>query len=234
MGYKDSKKCTKCGKEKLLTAFRYRNDTKKHETMCKKCCSEYDKEYNKKNKERRKEYNEKNKDKIKLRNKEYYQNNKEKLKENQKQSKKNNKEKSRQIQKKYRRKNKEKINKSRRDKYNNNITCRLNNNMSGAIYSSLKSQNVSKNRRHWEDLVGYTIQELKAHLESLFLPGMTWENYGKYGWHIDHIIAKSFFIFTSTDNVEFKYCWSLPNLQPLWAPDNLEKGNKIISYDQGH
>ena len=100
---------------------------------------------------------------------------------------------------------------------------RLSMNMSGGMRRSL----ISKGRRHWEDLVPYTADDLKKHLESLFQPGMSWENYGKFGWHIDHIIPKSFFQFTSTEDVEFKYCWSLDNLQPLWWRDNIVKSNNI-------
>ena len=55
---------------------------------------------------------------------------------------------------------------------------------------------------------------------------MTWGNYGK--WHVDHIIPQAFFKYTSTDDVEFKYCWSLNNLQPLWAKDNIKKKDKIL------
>ncbi len=66
---------------------------------------------------------------------------------------------------------------------------------------------------------------LRDHLESLFTNGMTWENYGK--WHIDHIIPKSFFEFSSPNDVEFKMCWRLDNLQPLWAKDNIIKSNKL-------
>lgn len=103
---------------------------------------------------------------------------------------------------------------------------KLNNNVSTSIRNSLKSNNLSKNGRHWEDLVGYTSQELRKHLENLFQPGMTWNNHGK--WHIDHIIPISFFEYTSTDEVEFKYCWSLHNLQPLWAIDNIVKSDRLL------
>lgn len=82
----------------------------------------------------------------------------------------------------------------------------------------------NKNGRHWESLVGYTLEDLKRHLENQFKDGMSWENYGK--WHIDHIKPKSSFKFQSTENEEFKRCWSLDNLQPLWAKDNLIKSNK--------
>ena len=61
---------------------------------------------------------------------------------------------------------------------------------------------------------------------------MTWKNHGK--WHIDHIVPKSFFRYKNTDDVEFKYCWSLDNLQPLWAKDNFSKSDNLIFYDKGH
>jgi hypothetical protein len=55
---------------------------------------------------------------------------------------------------------------------------------------------------------------------------MTWKNYGK--WHIDHIRPISSFKITGIDCEDFKKCWSLSNLQPLWAFDNLSKGTKLI------
>ncbi|MFC1454124.1 hypothetical protein ACFLQL_02990, partial [Verrucomicrobiota bacterium] len=119
-------------------------------------------------------------------------------------------------------------NKAYYKKYNrklySTVKGKLNCNMSGSIRKALKGNKVG---RHWENLVGYTIAELKQHLEAKFKSGMTWNNYGVYGWHIDHIIPKDFFKFTSEKDVEFQYCWSLNNLQPLWAKDNLKKQNKI-------
>jgi hypothetical protein len=84
-----------------------------------------------------------------------------------------------------------------------------------------------KNGRHWEIIVGYTLEDLMNHLESQFKDGINWDNFGK--WHIDHIIPVSAFHFESYDDPEFKACWALSNLQPLWALDNLKKGNKIIT-----
>jgi len=54
---------------------------------------------------------------------------------------------------------------------------------------------------------------------------MTWDNYGK--WHIDHVIPTSVFNFEKPEDDDFKRCWSLQNLQPLWALDNIKKGNKL-------
>lgn len=68
--------------------------------------------------------------------------------------------------------------------------------------------------------------ELVIHLESQFIDGMTWDNHGMNGWHIDHIRPISSFNFDSTDHPDFKKCWALDNLQPLWVEDNLSKGDK--------
>lgn len=82
-----------------------------------------------------------------------------------------------------------------------------------------------KNGKHWEHLVNFTLEELMKHLQKQFKPGMTWENYGK--WHLDHRIPVSVFNFDSLSDIDFQRCWSLKNLQPLWAKDNIKKSNKI-------
>ena len=99
---------------------------------------------------------------------------------------------------------------------------KLNGNISSGISGSLEG---NKNGRHWEDLVGYTLNDLKNHLEKLFQSGMTWKNYGE--WHIDHKIPKAAFNFTRPEHVDFKKCWALKNLQPLWAKENMLKGAKL-------
>lgn len=76
------------------------------------------------------------------------------------------------------------------------------------------------------NLCGYTIQELKAHLERQFTTGMSWENYGRDGWHVDHIVPRS--LFDLSDERQFRKCWELANLRPLWAKDNKQKSNKSV------
>lgn len=83
---------------------------------------------------------------------------------------------------------------------------------------------MERGGNHWEDLVNYTLDELMTHLESLFAEGMSWDNYGQ--WHVDHIRPKSSFNFESYVDSEFKKCWALENLQPLWGEDNLRKNSK--------
>jgi len=82
---------------------------------------------------------------------------------------------------------------------------------------------------HWESLLGYTVIELKNHLESKFLEGMTWARFLSGEIHIDHIIPMSRFNYNKPEDAEFKVCWGLSNLQPLWAIDNLRKGNRMFN-----
>lgn len=70
--------------------------------------------------------------------------------------------------------------------------------------------------------LGYSVEQLKEHLEKQFIQGMSWANYGK--WHVDHKIPVC--KFNQLDSKEFAECWALSNLQPLWATDNLHKGAK--------
>ncbi len=82
-----------------------------------------------------------------------------------------------------------------------------------------------KKTRRTEELLGCTIEKCKIYLESLFKEGMSWDNYGYRGWHIDHIEPCSSFNLTNIE--EQKKCFHYTNLQPLWAKDNLSKGDKL-------
>jgi hypothetical protein len=79
------------------------------------------------------------------------------------------------------------------------------------------------------EILGCTPSELRAHLENLWKPGMTWDNYGRKQnircWHIDHI--KPIALFDLTKEEQIKECFGYLNLQPLWADENLKKGKKL-------
>jgi len=74
-------------------------------------------------------------------------------------------------------------------------------------------------------LLGCTMADFVLHIESLWLPGMTWSNWSRDGWHIDHIIPLSAFDLTN-DTERIAAC-HYTNLRPLWAQDNLAKGSKV-------
>lgn len=78
------------------------------------------------------------------------------------------------------------------------------------------------------DIIGCTQAELKCHIESHFLPGMCWDNMGK--WHVDHIIPMC--AFDVMDPMQRNIVMWYENLQPLWAKDNLAKGGKYKEEDK--
>lgn len=86
-----------------------------------------------------------------------------------------------------------------------------------AINKGYKSPTISK-------ALGYSIADLKLHLESLFTDGMCWDRFLSGDIHIDHVKPVAAHDLTNHDDLQA--CWSLSNLQPLWAKDNLEKSAK--------
>jgi hypothetical protein len=92
------------------------------------------------------------------------------------------------------------------------------------LHSALKNKKVIKNQ-HTIDLLGCSIEFFKTHLESKFKPDMNWENYGVFGWHIDHIIPCDSFDLTKIE--EQRKCFHYNNLQPLWSTENWSKSNKV-------
>ncbi|MBS0364916.1 MAG: hypothetical protein JSR67_03720 [Proteobacteria bacterium] len=74
----------------------------------------------------------------------------------------------------------------------------------------------------WARRLGYSADQLRQHLEANFLPGMAWSN--SRDWHIDHIRPVCSFYFTSPEEPQFRECYALSNLRPLWRKDNARKG----------
>jgi hypothetical protein len=185
---------------------------------------EYCKQYRKDNKEHKKQYN-----------KQYHQDNREHKNQNNKQWYKDNRDQKLQYSKQWYQYNKERINQSRKTKYQTDPMFRLNDNMRCVIRSYLKTNNLFKNNKHWEDLVGYTLEDLKLHLETQFEPWMNWDNFGRSTipytkWSLDHIVPLSAFNFTSTNDEEFKLAWDLSNLQPLDSYINLYVKRDRLDY----
>ena len=204
----ETKKCSKCGKIKSVSEFyvdkRMRDG---HINQCRECKMKQEmiwaKSHPGKMRASARKYRRNNLEKIRERERRFYLNNPKKMKEK---------------SAKYRLGNHEKIIKYQRKWY---LIPRnkLSNAVSTGIYDSLRG---NKNCKHWWNLVGYTLQDLTKHLEKQFVAGMSWDNYGK--WHIDHVKPISSFSFNSYEDENFKRCWSLKNLQPLWAYDNMSKG----------
>lgn len=88
------------------------------------------------------------------------------------------------------------------------------------LYYALKHKFWKKDTKFFQ-YIGCTLEELKAHIEGLFEPGMTWEN--RTEWHLDHHIP---LVSAKTEEELYKLC-HYTNLKPMWGADNIKKGSKI-------
>ena len=76
--------------------------------------------------------------------------------------------------------------------------------------------------------LGCSVKELREYLELQFYnhpitkEEMTWDNWSKNGWHIDHILPLSGFDLSKRE--EFLVACNFTNLQPSWAEENYKKG----------
>jgi hypothetical protein len=160
-------------------------------------------------------------------NKQYHLDNKEKMNEKSKQYKLHNKEKMNEYFKQYRIDNKEKRKQYRinykAEKMKTDLLFKLTHNLRCRILKAIKSKEWIKQHKTAK-ILGCDFATVKKHLENQFIDGMNWNNYGLYGWHIDHIkpLAKA-----ETQEELYKLC-HYTNLQPLWAADNLSKGAKEL------
>lgn len=208
---------------------------------------QYHKDYYQNNKEDivlvQKEYRENHKAEIADYNSKYYVDNKVSIDFQHKEYYEINKEKIVALQKEYYKNHKDEIDAYRREYYKtrlqNDLLFKIKRRVSSQVWHSLFKKGSSKNNKSICDFLPYSIQELKEHLENLFEPWMTWDNYGRYvakdwddndlstwKWQIDHIIPHSLFEYSSMEDQIFQDCWALNNLRPYSAKQNLLDSNR--------
>lgn len=195
---------------------------------CVRCCKESEekrdkhatakrkKQYNIDNAERLKEYRLNNRE----RRREYDLNNKNSIKERRRKWLEENKERVAKYSREYDLDNKEHLNECRRKREVDNPLSRFTRN---SLYRIERATGARRIHRAELEL-GYTQDEFKCHIESMFEEGMSWSNRSE--WHIDHIIPLSWWLNEGITDVSLIN--SLINLQPLWAYDNLSKGVKLL------
>ena len=200
------KVCNTCVIERSTSEFYFRKDSGKYQNKCKPCTLIKSSKYRKENRET-----------IRKRDRLYYANNIEKHKIKNKIFKENNREHLREYLRNYRN------NRNKTDplfKLANNLRGRLNKAISGGYKSGSAV-----------DDLGCSIKFLKQYLEEQFYPrfktgeDMTWDNWARNGWHIDHILPLS--KFNLCDYAQLKQACHYTNLQPLWSEENLAKKDKI-------
>jgi len=119
----------------------------------------------------------------------------------------------------YRKKHREKITKKYLERRKKDPAFKILTILRGRIRQALKGYNKSDLT---VKLLGCNIKEFWIHLEKKFTKGMTRENHGE--WHVDHIIPCASFDLSKPE--EQAKCFHYTNLQPLWAMDNLKKGDR--------
>lgn len=213
----DTSKCSKCLNIKNLDCFYKDKNSKSGVTRwCKNCMQSQNKNWKKENKENVNQYMVKyrdvNKEKIKIQAKEYKEKHQQEL----------------EIKaKEYKEKNRDKIRKLKRDYYHrvekHSIQVIMRNRLSKRLTKALKG--ISKSKKTLE-LLGCDIKFFIEYIENKFLPGMSWDNYGVYGWHVDHINPCN--NFDLSDESQQLKCFHYTNLQPMWAPDNCSKQDRWV------
>ena len=202
--------CIKCELSKSMDEF-YKNG-RFYKTICKECDKKKSELYRKENYER-----------VTTSNREFGRVNREKRSEYSKKRYAIKRDEILKQQKEYWSKPENKARKAlrKREQWLKDANLRIASACRCRIFKSLKGQKKSKAT---EKLVGCSFSELKKCLESKFLDGMDWNNYGV--WHIDHILPCASFDLSKQEAQE--KCFHYTNLQPLWGIDNLLKRDKIL------
>ena len=169
-----------------------------------------------------KAYHEANREKIIARKKAWYQANKEAQKERRKARYQANKESEQAQNKAYREANKEKIRGQMKDRYTSDIPYKLLK-LTRFAYKRVTGKSIKK--QEIIDFLGCTLEEYQDYLESKFQPGMAWENHTCEGWHIDHILPLNESEVSQEEKLKRLH---YTNTQPLWAKDNISKGNNTV------
>jgi hypothetical protein len=199
-----NKVCTKCNKEKSIEEFNKRSDSKDGKDIyCKTCKSEMTNKWKKENPIKLKQSK-------KISDKKWYQNNKQRKTNTNNRWKENNTEYVKDWFSSYK-KEREKLDPS----------FKMANKIRNRLWYALKGKN-----KHckFDEYTGCSRQDLVIYLESLFEPGMTWDNYGK--WEVDH--REPLFKFDLTDIKQLKDACNYTNLQPIWKEDHKKKTKKDL------
>jgi hypothetical protein len=113
-----------------------------------------------------------------------------------------------------------------KNRYRTDVRYSVNRRALHLIHSCLKARGARKSSR-WNDMVGYTIEDLVKRLKRTIPKGYTWADFMAGLLHIEHRVPLDAFNFTSENDFDFRRAWALSNLRLLPAADNLAKGNKL-------
>jgi hypothetical protein len=208
----ETKICSKCKEEKDVCEYNKITSNKSGlRSECKLC-----------RKKQKKIFYQNNKLKILENKKKYYSENKIEIIKKSIDYRDKNRQSIKNYKKNYYSLNKTKFNEKERNRRKIDPLFKLTGNIRKRIRHFLNISGIRKINKTSE-IVGCSSEYLKEYLESKFTEGMSWDKIGK-DIHIDHIIPLSS---AKTEEEVYGLC-HYTNLQPLWAYDNLSKGDKIL------
>lgn len=251
-----TKYCKICGQNLPITEFKISKSVKfqYYLNICKSCYRKRDREYKKslyqksverdKIAKRVKNYYSKNKEKISLKQKDiskkYYEQNKSQIIQKTKDYYINNKEYYQKYQKEYAKTHPRSSRKRSKKTTIQKIRSSISRSISKRIlkFGKTKSESIIK-------YLDFSFDQLKKHFEDQFEPWMNWNNYGIYNpktwqdddistwrWQVDHIVPHAEFKYNSMSDEQFKECWSLKNLRPYSAKQNILDGLSRIRHKE--
>lgn len=217
------KKCTKCGEIKELLCF-YNSKSGVGEKLshCRECDKIQSKIYIKTHKDKRKAIQKKynHTDKRKKCDIRYRNNHPVRIAENGRKHR---------LSAQYINKTEERKARTRvvlKARYKNDISYKISVLLRGRVKIAVNSQGTSRFYKY-DEYIGCSPEILIQYIKSKFKTGMTWENHGQFGWHIDH--KRPCASFDLTDPIQQRQCFHYTNLQPLWWKENILKGAKLIA-----
>ena len=231
------KRCTKCGEEKLATPeffHVYKRSPDGRRSVCRDCRAKDNAEHNEERTAKKRDHYAKNKDRLLVITRENYVKNAEQRREYAREQHWKNRDKNLSRMQANWDANRDMLNKKRRpgsrDRfhrlYGKDFAFTLTHRVGALVRRTLRFN--KKKDGKMKDILGFTVDELRRHIERQFTEGMDWDKFLRGEIHLDHKTPINFFKPQSVDDPAFKNCWALSNLQPLWARDNLSKGHKIL------
>jgi hypothetical protein len=213
------KECSKCKVSKILSEFPKSTRFKSgFNSQCKECCCKYQAHLRETRPEIYKATRQKN-----------YQKNIDKMREEKRVYGAKTKPQKAAYDIEYREANKKKIaayKKAWSFKMKDDPIYKIKKNLRRRVHHALMGENKSDNTFN---LIGCSPEDFKTHIESLWLEGMSWDNYGPSGWHVDHI--KECHTFDLSDPIQQQECFHYSNQRPLWAKDNLSRPKRLHKHN---
>lgn len=230
-----SRVCTGCKIEKPATPeffHAYKRAPDGRRAVCRICRAKDNFENREERYAKKKEHYQANRDRISAAAREYYANNAEAQKESARKRHARNAEHNNAVSRAYHEKHRERLLAIKREDGKQRFKDLYSKDRAFTIRHRLRSlvritMTTNKGGRRMQEVLGYSYEQLRSHLEELFTEGMSWDRFLAGEIHIDHRIPVAYFKPETYDCPEFRMCWSLTNLRPLWAGENISKADKL-------